>query len=137
MKFVLHFIMIATFIISGASPLPACYVTRPDCKVRMTTSCPFMGGKHQTATAHIGCCQGNHSAKAQRPAKFPLEHLKRVTIDQMQVDSVDLPAFAPSLVTSVSYLPVPLSRATRLTKQLFSIHYHPPPLYLQHQTFII
>lgn len=85
------------------------------------------------------CCLLEQPAKKrQSPASFPLDRLKRLKIEQIQHDITILPSFVPSLISTI-IIEQPQTHLTNnlLAHRFDNPHYHPPPLYIQHQSFLI
>ena len=140
MRRILHFTLVFIFLVAGVSQVPACYATKPDCNVKATTGCPMVKAKQMAATdKSTPCCLLDQAAeKQQSTASFPLDRLKRLKIDQIQHDVTPLPPFVPGLISSIiiEHPKMHLSNAL-FTHRFDNPHHRPPPLFIQHQSFLI
>ena len=87
----------------------------------------------------LPCCLYEVSGQEQQSTvPFPVERLKRLKIEQIQYGSIDLPPFVPTLVTRIIIKqPAGLADSHRFIAGYgYPIH-PPPPLFLQHQSFLI
>jgi hypothetical protein len=71
-------------------------------------------------------------------ASVPLERYKRLKIEQIEYSPTKVPPFIPTFVASAVLetdytLPVLLP----VTNLIIHPHYHPPPLFIQFQSFLI
>ena len=137
---ILHFIMACIFIVAGASPVPACYASKPDCDLKAKPGCPMLdSSRMNVADNALPCCLSEMSGQEQQSTvPFPVEWLKRLKIEQIQYGSIDLPPFVPTLVTRIIIKqPAGLADSHRFIAGYgYPIH-PPPPLFLQHQSFLI
>jgi len=138
---VLYFILACIFIVSGASPVPACYATKPDCRFKSEPGCPVFGSQLITmAKDSRPWCQGKMNEQAQKDAPpDPLERLKRLTIDQIDTSPLDIPHFTPTLIAFIINWQIAdsLDNAPAVINFHFPLHPPPPLLFLQHQSFLI
>ena len=139
---VFYFILACVFIVSGASSVPACYATKPDCQFKGEPGCPIFGSQEKTMTEDAQpCCHARISKQAKKDAPpAPLERLKRLTIDQIDSPPFNISHFTPTLVALI----ISQQAADNLTTCApavfnfhFPLHPPPPPLFLQHQSFLI
>jgi len=142
---VFYFILTCVFIVSGASSVPACYATKPDCQLKSEPGCPIFGSQAKAMTKNARpCCHGGMSVQAQKDTPpDPLERLKRtkrLTIDQIDTPPLDISHFTPTLIALI----ISQQAANTLTTCApavfnfhFPLHPPPPPLFLQHQSFLI
>ncbi|HID01998.1 MAG TPA: hypothetical protein EYP18_02120 [Desulfobacterales bacterium] len=128
------------FLVAGISQVPACYATKLDCDFKAKTSCPMVEAKQMsTADTSMSCPLLIEGAKKQKSAaSFPLDRLKRLKIEQIQHDTLLLPSFTPGLISNI----IIEQPETYLAKTLFSHRFdnpnhRPPPLFIQHQSFLI
>gem|GEM_PF-2798597 len=135
-----HIILVFMFFIAGISQVPACYATKPDCKFKATTGCAMIKAKQMAAPdKSTPCCLLDQtSGKQQSTDSFPLERLKRLKIDQIQYDATILLSFVPALLSSI-IIEQPQTHLTNnpLTHRFINPHHRPPPLFIQHQSFLI
>ncbi len=139
---VLHFILACIFIVSGASSVPACYATKPDCQFKGEPGCPIFGSQAKVVTEDAQpCCHTRMSKQAQKEAPpAPLERLKRLTIDQIDTPPLVIPHFTPRLIALIISLQTSATPGTSRPAVFnfhFPLHPPPPPLFLQHQSFLI
>ena len=136
----LHFILAFIFIVAGASPVPACYATKPDCEFKAKPGCPMLDSARMNIAddARPCCLSGIAGQKQQSTVPFPSEGLKRLKIEQIQYAHIDLPHFVPTLVTRIIInQPTGMAGNHRFIAGFgYSLH-PPPPLFLQHQSFLI
>jgi len=137
---ILHFILLFIFFVAGISQVPACYVSKPDCNLKATTGCPMVKAREMDAlNKDTLCCQLNQPVeKQQSTTSFPLDRLKRLKIEQIQHDVTPLTPFVPRLIGSIiiEQPKIHLSN-TLFTDRLNNLHHHPPPLFIQYQSFLI
>ena len=137
---IFHFILVFIFLVAGVSQVPACYASKPDCNFKATTGCPMGKANQMVAPEKITpCCLLDQSAEKQQPtASFPLDRLKRLKIEQIQHDVTLLPPFVPGLIRSI-IIEQPETHLTNnfLARGFVNFHHHPPPLFIQHQSFLI
>jgi len=138
---IFHLILACVFIVAGASPVPACYATRPNCELKTKSGCPLLGSNSMAITADtVPCC---HAAKStQEPedrVPFPPERLKRLTLDQINQTPFDIPHFVPAWIIRIIYWQAIDTASYQNARWRFNDHFHPPPpaLFLQHQSFLI
>jgi len=138
---IFHFILATIFIVAGASPVPACYATRPGCELKAKDGCPLLGSKPMAMTTDVmPCCHVGASAQEEKDAvPSPLERLKRLTIDQIDQPPFDLPHFVPALITRIISWQAVDTHDWQCGPCRFDYPLHPPPpaLFLQHQSFLI
>jgi len=137
---ILHCILACIFIVAGASPVPACYASKPDCDLKAKTGCPLLdSSRMSTAEGALPCCLSEMSGQDQQSTvPFPVERLKRLKIEQIQYGSIDLPPFVPTLVTPIIIKqPSGLADSHRFIAGYGYPVHPPPPLFLQHQSFLI
>lgn len=137
---ILHLILACIFIMAGASSVPACYATKPECDFKAKSGCPMLGSSRMNMTddARPCCLSGMAGQEEQTAAPFPAERLKRLKIEQIQYGPIDLPPFVPTLVTRI-IINQPTGMAGNhhfIAGFGYSLH-PPPPLFLQHQSFLI
>lgn len=85
------------------------------------------------------CCLLEQPAKKQKStASFPLERLKRLKIEQIEPDVTLLLSFVPGLISSI-IIEQPETHLTNnfLVHRFDNPHHRPPPLFIQHQSFLI
>lgn len=85
------------------------------------------------------CCLLEQSANKQKStATFPLDRLKRLKIEQIQHDVTLLVSFVPGLISCI-IIEQPETHLTNtlLAHRFDNPHHHPPPLFIQHQSFLI
>lgn len=139
---VFHFILACVFIVSGASSVPACYATRPDCQLKSEPGCPIFGNQAKAMAEDTRpCCHAKMSKQDQQDVPpAPLERLKRLTIDQLDTPPLDISHFTPTLIALIINQQDP-DTLTTCAPAVFNFHFplHPPPipLFLQHQSFLI
>lgn len=85
------------------------------------------------------CCLLDQPAeKQQSTASIPLDRLKRLKIDQIQHDVTPLPPFVPGLISSIMFEHPEMYLSNTLFPHRFvNPHHRPPPLFIQHQSFLI
>jgi hypothetical protein len=140
MRIILHLILIVVFLLSGISGLPACYATKLDCEKKNTTSCPFSSSAINQEDETLPPCHilAKNTEKSPVEASVPLERYKRLKIEQIQHNPIELPPFIPSFSTTIvletnNTNPV----RHRITGEISNPHHHPPPLFIQYQSFLI
>ncbi len=140
---VFYFILTCVFIVSGASSVPACYATRPDCRLKNKPGCPIFGSqvKAMTEGERPACCHARKSKQAGKDTPpAPLERLNRLIIDQIDTPPLDLPHFTPTLIALIINQQA-VDTLTTCAPAVFNfhspLHPPPPPLFLQHQSFLI
>lgn len=85
------------------------------------------------------CCLLDQPAEKQKStASVPLDRLKRLKIEQIQHDITLFPSFVPGLISNI----IIDQPETHLSNNLFAHrfdnpHHRPPPLFIQHQSFLI
>jgi len=85
------------------------------------------------------CCLLDQPAEKQKStAAFPLDRLKRLQIEQIQNDTTLLLTFVPGLISKI----IIKQPETHLTNTLLALrfnnpHHRSPPLFIQHQSFLI
>lgn len=138
---VFHFILACVFIVSGASSVPACYATRPDCQLKSKPGCPIFGSQTKAMTKDArSCCHAGMSKQAGKDTPpVPLERLKRLTIDQIDTPPFDTPHFTPTLIALIisQQIADTLICPPAVFNFYFPLHPPPPSLFLQHQSFLI
>jgi hypothetical protein len=87
----------------------------------------------------LPCCLSEVSGQEQQsPLPFPVERLKRLKIEQIQYGSIALPHFVPTLITLIIIKqPAGLTDRHRFIAGYGYPVHPPPPLFLQHQAFLI
>ena len=137
----LHFILVSVFIVAGASPVPACYATKPNCEKKVQTTCPFSSHTLNHDDKKMSSCplaELSDHEQQQPSIPYPAERLKRLTIDQIPLATIELPSFAPTLVTNIFIELESDSSEQNQVIDRVNCSLHPPPqLYLQHQSFLI
>ena len=140
MRNVLNLLLVTVFLLSGLSSLPACYATKLDCEVKNTNSCPFSSMAAEEESGNIPPCHllAQESEKQQPEASFPLERYKRLKIEQIQQNQLDIPSFIPSFSTALvlDYKDEDLCRSS-IAGETIPLHHHPPPLFIKYQSFLI
>lgn len=137
---ILHFILAGIFILAGASPVPACYASKPDCDLKAQPGCPmFESSRMNVADKLLPCCLSKISEQEQQNTiPFPVERLKRLKIEPIQYGSIDLPLFVPTHATRIIIKQPAASTGSQRFIAEYSFPAHPPPpLFLQHQSFLI
>jgi len=137
---ILHFILVFIFVVSGVSQVPACYATKLDCNFKATTGCPMVKTRQMTVPdKSMPCCLLDQPAEKEKSAaSFPLDRLKRLKIEQIQHDVTLLPSFVPGLISSIIIEQSETHLINNLLARRFdNSHYQPPPLFIQHQSFLI
>jgi len=137
---ILHCILACIFIVAGASPVPACYASKPDCDLKAKPGCPMVDdSRMNVADKALPCCLSEVSGQEQQPPlPFPVERLKRLKIEQIQYGSIALPHFVPTLITLIIIKqPAGLADSHRFIAGYGYPVHPPPPLFLQHQAFLI
>jgi len=136
----LHIILVFIFIIAGISQVPACYATKPNCVFKATTTCPMAEAQPMAASDEStpSCLLEDPAGKQQSTDSFPLERLKRLKIDQIQYDATLLISFIPALFSNI-IIEQPQTHLTNnpLSHRFVNPHHRPPPLFIQHQSFLI
>jgi hypothetical protein len=140
MGHLLQFILVFIFLVAGISQVPACYATKPDCDSKATMTCPMAtSGSIAASDNNMDCCMLERSVvQESSPVSFPLDRLKRLKIEQIQHDLTILPPFVPGLISTLMVgqgdprFPDTLSALT-----IDKLHYRPPPLFIQNQSFLI
>jgi len=135
----LYALLICIFVITGASPLRACYVTRPDCPSRGRVGCPLAAAMEEPPAATTGCPFSGMVAGDDTPLPRSPERLKRLQVEQIQPMAPELPIFVPVLGFGLLFTPQggtagPIQRPCRLA---FPLRHRPPPLFLVQQSFLI
>jgi len=139
---IFHCILVCIFMLVGASPIPACYVTRPDCPARGEAGCPLAGDTAKATTAQTACPFGAPGVVCEpQPAPLPsaAERLKRFTIEQLLPAALQLPVYVPTLFTALFFRsPAPAGlRPEPYLLAAVPIHHRPPPLFLEQQALLI
>jgi len=140
MRNILSLLLVIFFLFSGISGLPACYATRLDCTKKNTNSCPFSNDMVEATTEEIPPCHFMQQNSNELPAEasFPFERYKRLKIEQILQSPSELPPFIPSFCATLTLAASDESHAqNQLTRETRNPHYHPPPLYIQYQSFLI
>ncbi len=140
MRNILNMILIAIFLFSGVSGLPACYATNLDCGKKNTSSCPFSSNTAYTEADELPPCHLllQESEKNPTEASFPLEQYKRLKIEQILHSPTELPPFILTFSTTFILAANDIAPAQHHTAgEIRNPHYHPPPLFIQHQSFLI
>lgn len=137
---IFHFILVFIFLVAGVSQVPACYASKPDCVFKATTGCPMVKTMRMAAPEKITpCCLPDQPAEKQKStASFSPDRLKRLKIEQIQHDVTLLPSFVPGFISSIIF-EQPETHLTNifLAHGFVNPHHHPPPLFIQHQSFLI
>ncbi len=67
-----------------------------------------------------------------------MERYKRLKIEQIQHQQIELPPFIPSFSTTLVLDTNDMNPVQhRITGETKDPHYHPPPLFIQYQSFLI
>ncbi len=139
MRILVTIMFIVIFLCSGVSSLPACYATKLDCEQKNTNNCPFSGGETLQGDEELPPCHMFAQKKEGSTATtLPLEHFQRLKIEQIQQNVIVLPGFIPLFSTSIL---LEVMCSVPVQKYLAGVgntpHNHPPPLFIQHQSFLI
>lgn len=140
MRNVLNLLLLTIFLLSGISSLPACYATKLNCETKNTNSCPFSAMATEEVNSNLPPCHllAKSSDEQQPEASFPLERYKRLKIEQIQQSQLDLPPFIPSFSTALVLGDKDENFSRHfITGETILPHHHPPPLFLQYQSFLI
>lgn len=140
MRKVINVVLLLVFLVSGVSGLPACYATRLDCEKKNSSSCPFANKAVSMDSREVPPChfQTQDSGEVPAEASFPMERYKRLTIEQILDNPIELPPFILSLViTLISSTPDENTVQEQNSRESRNPYYHPPPLFIQYQTFLI
>jgi len=135
----LHFILVCIFVVAGASPVSACYATKPNCEVKVQAACPVSSNSLNQGDKKMSCPLAELSGQEQESAvPYPAERLKRLKIEQIQLAGFDLPVFTPTLISKIIIVSETDSPEQNPVFDRENHPLHPPPqLYLQHQSFLI
>jgi len=139
MRTLINFLLITVFLLSGVSQVPACYATKPNCQQKNTSSCPLSGEKLTEAeTSKPACPLMAENMQQQAEANFPPERYKRLKIEQIQFIPIEIPPFIPSFIVPMVLEKERVTPASYLVAGTFTdLHFHPPPLFIQLQSFLI
>jgi len=140
MRNILNMVLVAIFLLSGVSSLPACYVTKLDCEKKNTSSCPFSSDMVYAEAEELPPCHFllQNSEKLPIAASFPFERYKRLKIEQILHSPAELPPFMPSFSTALILAANDVTPAqNQMAGETKNPHYHPPPLFIQYQSFLI
>jgi hypothetical protein len=140
MRNILNLFLVIIFLFSGVSGLPACYATRLDCEKKNTNGCPFSSDMMEAETEDVPPCHFLLQKSNELPteASFPIDRYKRLKIEQILHSPTELPPFIPSFcipLTLAANDEIPVQN--QITGDNRNPHYHPPPLFIQHQSFLI
>ena len=143
MKRILHFILVCIFIVAGASPVPACYATKPNCQLKGESGCLVaMGSQMTNGCQSASSCPYQRMLQEQQPDQppFPAERLKRLKVEQVECSPVDLPPI--TMVVMYCFLLneqqlTPSGQKLRTEIPFILLSHRPPPLFIQHQAFLI
>ena len=140
MRNVINIVLLLVFLISGVSGLPACYATKLDCEKKNTLSCPFGNETAAVDSKEFPPChfQTQDAKELPNETGFPLERYKRLTIEQIPYNPIELPPFILSL--AITLIPSTLDTNTaqeQIAGETRNPYYHPPPLFIQYQSFLI
>ena len=73
-----------------------------------------------------------------KEASFPLERYKRLKVEQILHGPAELPPFIPSFSTALILAAKDMAPAqNHIAGESINPHYHPPPLFIQYQSFLI
>jgi len=140
MKRFVHFILISLFLFAGVSQVPLCYATKPNCDYKSTQGCPLLKAPARPQPEQVAhCCMHEQSSRKQQPENsLPPDRLKRLTIDQIQNDLTPLLSSTTVLSNILRFEhPGPGTVNKFAGQRYINPHYHPPPLFIQYQTFLI
>lgn len=134
-----HSILVCIFVVAGASPVSACYATKPNCEKKVHAACHVSGNSLNQGDKKISCPFAELSRQEQESAvPYPAERLKRLKIEQIQLAGFDLPVFTPTLISKIIIV---TKTDSPIHNPVFDRHNHPlhppPQLYLQLQSFLI
>jgi hypothetical protein len=96
------------------------------------------GEMHSSDNSTSCSLSGQFAEEQKSTASFPPDRLKRLKVEQIQQDTVVLPSFVPGLICIITFEQPEIHLLNNLLVHGFdNPHHRPPPLFIQHQSFLI